>query len=460
MPQTRKPAGKPSGKRPAQKRTAPRSRPSSQQQAVPASRGTPQPRPPQEYPPNRHPPGRRPPKKRRKKSRQHPAAQHPPEWTPRSGQNVSRPIDRNARRPQQHSQDQRAAAIGEVQRRRRRRHKRNYTLYYIILFFFLSATGIVLSLTVFFNIETITVQGSEVYAASDVLPLLGVETGDNLLRINTGAMEDALLESLPQADRVTIDRNFPSGLTVTIADGEPSAQLFYDGSYYVVSQSGRILQKNTEARSGSGVVVVGVTLENAQVGDYVDKLQQKNWEEASALAKEQGEDPPEMPDELTSLKTLFSALEAAEFSEVNAVDISSEVSLTIYWQNRIEIRLGSFSELEYKLRFVKEVLTGEEYSAIIPPGEAGILDAQSASSVMPFQPAAGIEVPGGGAGEWNWDDGLADGTAPEDASSLPEDASSTPEDSSAPSEPSSDSSAALPDGDSGGESQVSVSDST
>ena len=69
-------------------------------------------------------------------------------------------------------------------------------------------------------------------------------------------------------------------------------------------------------------------------------------------------------------------------------------------------------------------------------------------------------VPGGGAGEWNWDDGLADGTAPEDASSLPEDASSTPEDSSAPSEPSSDSSAALPDGDSGGESQVSVSDST
>ena len=239
MPQTRKPAGKPSGKRPAQKRTAPRSRPSSQQQ----------PRPPQEYPPNRHPPGRRPPKKRRKKSRQHPAAQHPPEWTPRSGQNVSRPIDRNARRPQQHSQDQRAAAIGEVQRRRRRRHKRNYTLYYIILFFFLSATGIVLSLTVFFNIETITVQGSEVYAASDVLPLLGVETGDNLLRINTGAMEDALLESLPQADRVTIDRNFPSGLTVTIADGEPSAQLFYDGSYYVVSQSGRILQKNTEARS-------------------------------------------------------------------------------------------------------------------------------------------------------------------------------------------------------------------
>ena len=369
------------GQRPVQKRAAPRSRPPAYHQQPPSVRSG-------------QPPRQQPGKKPRRKKR--PAAQRPPEYAPHSRQRTARPA----------SPDRRAAAIGEVHRRRRRRHKRNYTLYYILLFFFLSVTGVVLSLTVFFNIETIEISGREVYTSEDVLPLLDAGVGDNLLRINTGAMEEKLLECLPQADQVRVRRNFPSGLTVEITDGQPSAQLLYRENWYVISQSGRILQKNGAARSGCGVAVVGVSLENAQVGSYVQEVQQKNWEEAAALADAQGEDPPEQPHELTSLKALFNAMKAAEFSEINAVDISNEVALTIYWQNRIEIQLGSFSELEYKLRFVKEILTGEEYGEIIPADAAGVLDAQSASSVLPFQPAGEIEIPGGGVDEWNWDDGL------------------------------------------------------
>ncbi|MGI5893004.1 MAG: cell division protein FtsQ/DivIB [Candidatus Merdivicinus sp.] len=347
--------------------------------------------------------------------------QYPPGYRPTGKKNITRPVDRN-KRSQSSLDPNRAAAIGEVHRKRRHRHKRNYILYYIILFFFLSVTGIVLSLTVFFKIETITVQGSEVYSEADVVPLLDAKVGDNLLRIRTGKMEETLLENLPQADQVEIRRDFPSGLKVTLTDGVPSAQLYAEGEYYIISQSGRILQQSEEALPDCGVVVVGVSLENASVGEYVEDVQKRSWEEASALAQEQKQDEPEKPDDLENLRALFSALNTAQFSDINAVDITDEVALTIYWQNRIQIQLGSFSELDYKLRFVKEILTDEKYASIITPESIGILDAQSASSVLPFQPLTEITVPGGGVGSWNWDD---DEPAEEEfESSVPDEVSS------------------------------------
>ena len=313
-----------------------------------------------------------------------------------------------AGKPGQRKPPSRAQEISSLQKRRRKKHKRNYTLYYILLFLFLIITGTVLSLTVFFQIETITVQGSGIYAAADVLPLLGAEQGDNLIRVNTGRMEQELLKSLPQADSVEISRNFPSGLTVTISDGVSSAQMESGGSYYVVSQSGRILERNTEALTGKGVVITGIPLENAAEGEYVQDVLERNWQEASALAEEKDEEPPEKSTKLESLQILFTALRDAQYSDVSAVDLSDEVNLILYWQNRIEIRLGSFSELDYKLRFAWEVLTDEAYAEIIPAEACGILDAQSASSVMPFQLQDEIDVPGGGAGVWNWDDNLSE----------------------------------------------------
>lgn len=332
----------------------------------------------------------------------HPAATRPPSRRPSAG------------KPGKRKPPSRTQEISNLQRRRRKKHKRNYTLYYILLFLFLIITGTVLSLTVFFNIETITVQGSKIYTSADVLPVLGVKEGDNLLRIRTGKMEEELLQMLPQADQVEINREFPSGLVVNIADGNPSAQIESDGKYYTISQSGRILEQNDHAQSGNGVVIVGVPLEKAIVGDYVQDVLERNWQEASALAEEQEEDPPEKSMAIENLEILFSALEKAQFSEINAVDVSDEINVIIYWQNRIEIKLGSFSELDYKLQFVKEVLTDEAYAQIIPVDACGILDAQAASSVMPFQPQDAITVPGGGAGVWNWDDNLSDTAMPEE----------------------------------------------
>ena len=60
--------------------------------------------------------------------------------------------------------EERVHAQKAVAAKRKRRRKKNYALYYIILFIFIVVAGIVLSLTVFFNIDAIQVEGNSRYS--------------------------------------------------------------------------------------------------------------------------------------------------------------------------------------------------------------------------------------------------------------------------------------------------------
>ncbi len=345
--------------------------------------------------------------------------------------------------------------IRQVQKRRRQKRKRNYTLHYILLFLFLSVTGVILSLTVFFNIETIEVQGSEIYTEEEILSYLEIREGDNLLRIDTGQAEEALLQGLTKADSVNVSRSFPNALRVTVTDGKPSAQLENAGKYYVISQSGRILSVGDAPETGSGILISGVDLTGAAEGEYVGNVQQRLWEEASALAEEQKEPEPEKPESVQNLKTFFAALKNAQYSRVTAVDLSDDLSLTLYWDNRIQILLGSFSELEYKLSFAKTLLTDEQYAEIIGPDAVGTLDVESTSSGVQFFPDPELQIPGDGVSVWNWDDDQPKEEQPEESGEEPS-AESGAEPASDASEPLS----SVPEEDPAGESSAPADVST
>ena len=321
-----------------------------------------------------------------------------PSGRPAAGQRQSPPAPRRPR-PQRNPQQLRTDQIHQVQQRRKRKRKRNYTLYYIILFFFLTVAGVVLSLTVFFNVRTIEVVGSSIYTAEDVLPILGAQEGDNLLRINTGKLRENVLEGLLRADQVEVKRIFPSTLRVEVTDGVPEVQMETGGKWYSLSDSGRILGILTEPEKDNGLLIVGLDLTGLAVGDYIsDKTQSdpSGDEEAQAAADL-------FQSQYQAMESFFSALKEAQVSNVTAIDFSDVLKLTFYWQNRVKVVLGSFSELTYKLRLCRAIL---EDPSQLPDGSTGALNAEEASSAgVFFQEDQELELPGGGnGGVWNWND--------------------------------------------------------
>ena len=252
---------------------------------------------------------------------------------------------RNAMDPRELRREQ----IAKTQRKRRKKRKRNYTLYYIILAFFLVIAGIVLSMTVFFNIESVKVEGSAIYTFGDVDSVIDVKPGDNLLRLNVKAMEKELLEEFEKADAVEVKRAFPTTLLIRIDDGEPTTQLYSDNVYYVLSKTGRVLE-HAETSMPNVPVIVGPDAKGASLGSYVSltlENQERDW-----------------------IKILFDEIEKSGLNDISAIDITNTISLKIYYQNRFQINLGSLSELDTKLSMVYEVFASDN----IGTDESGIID--------------------------------------------------------------------------------------
>ena len=265
--------------------------------------------------------------------------------------------------------DPRSGQIQAMQQRRKRKRKRNYTLYYILLFFILTVAGIILSLTVFFNVRTIEVTGSDLYTTEDVLPILGAEKGDNLLRIKTSQLRDNVFANFLQADEVKVRRVFRSTLWVEVT---------------------------SSPEKGNGIVLLGVDLADMKVGDFLadKKTDTTGTEEGKAAAEA-------FSHQLQTVESLFSAMEEAQVTGITAVDVSDELKLTVYWENRVQVVLGSFSELSYKLRLCKAIL---EDPTRIASDARGVLDAETASSAgVFFRPSTELVCPGEDSGAvWNW----------------------------------------------------------
>lgn len=300
---------------------------------------------------------------------------------------------------QKRQQQLRQEQIARTQRRRRKKRKRNYTLYYIILAVFLIVAGVTLSLTVFFNIETIEVTGSSIYALSDLEGVLDAKPGDNLLRLNTKALSAKVLQNLKKADNVEVKRVFPTTLLVQIEDGEPQTQLYYNNQYYTLSRRGRVLDVADESVPNVPIVI-GPTPEGAQVGSYISLLlenEEKDW-----------------------LNILFKELEQSGLHDISAVDISNTISLKLYYQNRIEIKLGSFSELDTKLAMVKAVFD----SGDIGIEESGTIDITDPDR-MYVDSDAELDLTGISAEGWTWvDPSPQDANADVEAGDASEDGSS------------------------------------
>ncbi len=240
--------------------------------------------------------------------------------------------------------------------RHRKRRKRSYTLYYLLLLFFVLISGITLSVTVFFNVDTITVTGIERYTAEQIIAQSGMKVGNNLFRINTGKGEEKLLQGFKDIDAVTVERKFPNELKIEVTESVPT-YFFENGDRTILlSAGGRVLRTDATAEEIKSIIrLVGFVEEEFAVGDFLDSQKDEKY---------------------GILDKLMTVLAENELGDITQVDLTSEVDLSVLYQDRVKIRLGSMSELSYKVKFAKHVLDNELEST-----EEGLVDVSTAGKV-------------------------------------------------------------------------------
>lgn len=215
----------------------------------------------------------------------------------------------------------------------RKKHKRNLSLYYAMVFIIATAILIVLSLTVFFNINVIVIKGESIYSTQRISDVLGVKKGQNLFRINIDDIESHVLNELPEIETVKVRRNLPDKLSVTITPCVSLAQIQVGDKIFEISQSNKIIReindKNQELLS-----IKGLEPQSTQIGVIATSVDtHKN----------------------DILKDIIDTIEKIDFTGITTIDITDRLNIKLIYNNNITLEVGSSLDLEYKIEFLKSV---------------------------------------------------------------------------------------------------------
>ena len=216
-----------------------------------------------------------------------------------------------------------------------RRQTVNMRNVYVAGFFAAAALLLVLSMFLFFNVSEIKIEGVTLYEQDQILVVGGVSTGQNLVRTNTDIVEKRLKDTLVYLDDVKVTKKFPSTLVITCTEAEKAADIEYKNSYYVLSASGKILETKNPAPTGDIPVVKGFELKSLSQGD---KLASEDSFKADILE--------ELLDDLHELK----------FKNIDSIDLTTRSDIKLMYDGRLEIKLGSSVDMEYKLTYLKAVI--------------------------------------------------------------------------------------------------------
>ncbi len=104
--------------------------------------------------------------------------------------------------------------------KKQRRKKRAKVAFFGLLFVLFILTLTILSMTVFFNAETIIVEGNSRYSAAQILEEGDLKVGQNLFRLDKFKVIERM-KKLPYVKDVTIRRQLPSKLKITVVENTP-----------------------------------------------------------------------------------------------------------------------------------------------------------------------------------------------------------------------------------------------
>lgn len=210
-------------------------------------------------------------------------------------------------------------------KRKKRNTFRKIMIWFAAIIAF-AAVGTVLSLTVFFHIDTISVSGNEIYSKDEILAQCPIEIGENLFLSDTKNAKEMLEQNLPYIYNAEITRKLPYTIQIKITEATPQYSIKQDKTYILLDDNFKVLENNAEI--AQGILISKAEISSAQPGS-----------EIVFKDSDIGE----------CLKQLAAVVNDNDFSEITSIYSNSIRDNYVVYENRIVFKLGTCDNLENKI---------------------------------------------------------------------------------------------------------------
>ncbi|MDR2671278.1 MAG: FtsQ-type POTRA domain-containing protein [Oscillospiraceae bacterium] len=273
-----------------------------------------------------------------------------------------------------------------VQKNRKRRKKRRGGPVYFLLSLALIAAAVTLAVGVFFKVTHIEVEGSTIYAPASIVAASGLKEGDNLFFLRKTAAIRAIFAEFPYVENVRVRRRLPGTIVIEITERVSVGMVPHGGVFWMIDGSGKLLEKTTVHTAVPKPVVKGITLLSPALG------------ESMALPQNERE-------RLRPVLALLLALHWRSLSpRVSEVDVSRMDQITLEYEDRLHVILGTADDIDIKLAFMEESIKK------LPTGARGSLDlARAGDKIASYLPASAPPSPPEDPGETDAASGEAAG---------------------------------------------------
>ncbi|MBQ5335264.1 MAG: FtsQ-type POTRA domain-containing protein [Oscillospiraceae bacterium] len=257
--------------------------------------------------------------------------------------------------------------------KRQHRRKRLNPVYFLLVVVLVIGIGAALSMTLFFNVTDIVVDNETDAANEEIVRLSGIQYQDNLVRLDTKAAEKAIADAVVYAEKVTVKKQFPSTVQITVEKAVPVANISCSYGYLLVSSSGKILEMLKDDSPREGLLLV--TGYNPAVSTPGEPIQSEDQRLDSAL------------------RTMTAAVAECDSDRIVSVDLRDQSDILVEIGEHVTYHMGNSSDAVYKLRLAlkaeEEVnpqkkyrftMIGNNQISVIPEDQAGETTAVSADT--------------------------------------------------------------------------------
>lgn len=200
----------------------------------------------------------------------------------------------------------------------------------------------------FFRINDVKIEGSEKYTQEELYSALKLSKNSNLFFTSSGTLEERLREAYPSLDGVTIKKQLPDKLIITVTDGFNEYYLQMGGDIYLLTRDLKITERTKTVP--------------------VDCVELKTCDVTSAIIGEKLTFKTNT--HYNYLKTLLNDVREHKTADhIKLIDMSEKFNVKLKYDDRFIIVIGDADNASLKLTLANDIIK------TLQETEKGVIDA-------------------------------------------------------------------------------------